>query len=161
MIACKQDCNFKRLLSVKNSVFTSISENQFFKIVIKYLPPNAKLLCQSVFKTFLNISDFLDDSGDVSFLNFDQLNKLTSNESLMIAKSLNNKIDEKISQLIIKLIGINIPDIIDATEIPSIASSIPLKCFTNSDPHKIAESLNLMDLENMNSFRKVFLAYKV
>lgn len=47
-IACKQDCNFGRLLSVNNTWFT-VNITYFAKQVLKLIPPDIAPKCRNVF----------------------------------------------------------------------------------------------------------------
>ena len=58
-------------------------------------------------------------------------------------------------------IGKNIPKTANAKDLMSIASSIPLQCFNNTLPSDLVNNLAQMDLGNMDSFRKTFIADKV
>ena len=81
-------------------------------------------------------------------------------DSLKIGMALatsGKKLDEKSTDAL----GKNIPKTANAKDLLSIASSIPIQCFNNTLPSDLVNNLAQMDLDNMDSFRKTFIAQKV
>ena len=60
-----------------------------------------------------------------------------------------------------KSLGQNIPANTPLTGIASIASSVPLSCFSSTSPGTLASLAGSMDLLNMDPFKKGFIATKV
>ena len=58
-------------------------------------------------------------------------------------------------------LGANIPANTNPIQVLSIASAIPLECFSNARPVDLLNNLEKMDLANMNSLRKSYIASKV
>lgn len=128
------------------------------------MKPQCRVTFKNLSNSFKNInaSDLLNNLENLAFMKPEQLTKFSSVDSLLIAKALSNQATGELSQLIAKALAANIPATADVTDIPAIASSVPLQCFQKSDNIlKLAQSVGSMDLENMNSFRKGYLANKV
>ncbi len=82
----------------------------------------------------------------------------TSSLSLATVLTYNNQF---LGLLKSKSLGKNIsPDQI-LNNILSIASSVPLACFANTNSSILVNLLNSMDLDNMNQFRKGLIGAKV
>lgn len=99
-------------------------------------------------------------SDQIGLLSLSDLNNFTSADSLLIAKALssgNKTVDKEMA----KSLAANIPKNTKVSDVLSVASSIPLECFNNSSPSELVSVLGKMDVENMDSFRKSFIANKV
>lgn len=88
------------------------------------------------------------------------LNNFTGDDALKIAKALATG-DQKMSKEMAKSLGANIPANTSVNDVLSIASSVPLECFDNAKPADLISNLEKMDTDNMDSFRKSFIAKKV
>ena len=67
----------------------------------------------------------------------------------------------KLETSMAKSLGANIPVTQSVDSVASIASSIPLECFNNTSNEKLASLVRSMDLNNMDPFRKGFIANQV
>lgn len=58
MLVCKADCNFKRILSVNNTIpyFKNKTEADFAQYVCNYLPPDSKRQCREAFPSLATAS---------------------------------------------------------------------------------------------------------
>ena len=81
-------------------------------------------------------------------------------DSLNIAKALATG-GKKLSKQMAKNLGANIPADTKVTDVLSLASSIPLECFNNTNATELVGNLAAMDTENMDNSRKSFIANKV
>ena len=81
-------------------------------------------------------------------------------DSLEIAKALATA-DKKLDSELAKNLGRNVPKTADAKDLMSLASSIPIECFNQTSAADLVNNLGKMDLDNMDSFRKTFVANKV
>ena len=189
MLVCKVDCNFKRLLSVNNTIFTNKTQTEYAQYVVNFLPPDSKRQCRVAFPSLatasenINASDLSNNLGNyfsifikfpkfhdiflylkiekISFMRPDQLGKFSFNDSLTIAKALTSKNGEQLSHLMAKSLGANISPTQDISSIASIASAVPLECLRNTDPSKLSDLISTMDVANMDPFRKGFIAARV
>lgn len=62
MLVCKVDCNFKRLLSVNNTIFTNKTQTEFAQYVCNYLPPDSKRQCRVAFPSLATASENISAS---------------------------------------------------------------------------------------------------
>lgn len=99
-------------------------------------------------------------TDQIGLLSMSALNNFSASDSVKIAKALSSG-NQKMSKEMAKSLGANIPVSASVTEVLSIASSIPLECFNNTKPSDLVSSLEKMDTDNMDSFRKSFIANKV
>ena len=89
-----------------------------------------------------------------------QMNNFSPDDSLNIAKALVSG-KKKINKKMAKNLGANIPKTAKIADVISIASAIPLECFNNSSPADLVSAISDMDTENMDTFRKSFIANKI
>ena len=88
------------------------------------------------------------------------LSLLSPNDSLDIAKMLTNN-SQKISKDMAMHLGKNIPKTQNLNGISAIASGTPIECFNNTNSSDLVNLIKSMDLINMNSNKKNFIAAKV
>ena len=88
------------------------------------------------------------------------MNNFSPDDSLNIAKALVSG-KKKINKKMAKNLGANIPKTAKIADVISIASAIPLECFNNSSPADLVSAISDMDTENMDTFRKSFIANKI
>jgi len=80
--------------------------------------------------------------------------------SLLVAQALATS-NSTFSPSMAKSLGQNIPAGTPLTNIASIASAVPLSCFNSTPPGTLVNLVSSMDLGNMDSFKKGFIASKV
>jgi len=88
------------------------------------------------------------------------MGNFSGSDSLDIAKALstsNKKLDEESA----RSLGRNVPKTANAKDLLSLASSIPIECFNQTSASDLVNNLGKMDLDNMDSFRKTFIAKNV
>lgn len=98
--------------------------------------------------------------AQVSFLTPFKLGNFSPDESVSVAAKLSEE-NTKLTQIMAKSLGAKIPITENVASIASIASSIPLQCFNITSPATLASLVNKMDLDNMDPFRKGFIAFQV
>ena len=89
-----------------------------------------------------------------------QLSSFSPADSLQVARTLAQS-GQTLSPSMAKSLGANIPANQPLDTIPTVASSVPLSCFNNTNPATLANLIGSMDLGNMSPFRKGFMASKV
>lgn len=165
LLGCKTDCDFDYLLSSESN-FTSDGSLNFVLNVIEYLPPDAASQCNDFFPdlsgVFDNVtaSDCLNDINKVAFLSDSELDTLSENDSLALAAKLSNS-NKKLNPSMTLSLGLNIPDTQPIDNLTSIASSVPLDCISQTSPQTLSSMYTKMDTDNMNSFRKGFIAGQI
>lgn len=98
--------------------------------------------------------------AQISFLLPSQLGSFSESDSLLVAQALTSK-GLKLSPTMAKSLGANIPLTSSVSSLASIASSIPLECFNNTSPDNLVSLVGSMDLDNMDPFRKGFIASQI
>lgn len=179
------------------NLYTNCSTADFALHVTQYLPPDSASLCRVAFpalsQSVANISPtqltsniskkinkffilflkiflkfkYLDQ---INFMAPSMLSTLSSQDSLLVAQSLGTK---KLSNLMAKTLGSNIPSDTSPNNVASISSAIPLDCFAASSSNNarrrratssgsnLVSLLTKMDLNNMNSNRKTFISLQI
>ena len=161
---CKEDCNFQRLLSV-NSLFKN-NITTFALSMVSVLRPEVASQCKAQFPTLassmgsVTASQLKDNIHQITFLTPNQLGSFSQNDSLALAQALTTN-GKQLSKSMAKSIGSNIPANQPLDNIAGIASSVPLSVFNRTSPNTLVNIIGQMDVSNMDSFRKGFIATKV
>jgi hypothetical protein len=90
-----------------------------------------------------------------------QLSAFTPSQALTVAQALNSNNGQSLSRHMAASLGANIPPNTPLTSIASIASSVPLNCFANTNPAQLVSLIGNMDTGNMSPSRKSYLGSKV
>lgn len=99
--------------------------------------------------------------AQISFMQPSQLSAFSPAQALAVAQALNSNNGQSLSPYMAASLGANIPPNTPLTSIASIASSVPLNCFANTNPAQLVSLIGNMDTKNMNPSRKSYLGSKV
>lgn len=166
-LSCKKDCNFDRFIKIKNgnsnfSKLASEEDSDWKKLIFSKMNKKVQPMCRKSLKLTApeKAADLAKDLDSISLLNPTKLGNFSKADTLDIAKALNTG-SKKIDKELAKSLGKNIPKDTDVKDVLSIASAIPLECFNNTKATDLVSNLDKMDTENMDNFRKAFIANKV
>ncbi len=88
------------------------------------------------------------------------LGSFSISEAMSIANALSNS-NRKVDSMMAKSLGVNIPANKSITNFLTIASAVPLECFSNSPAPDLIKGLAKMDLNNMDTFKKSYTTSQV
>jgi len=109
----------------------------------------------------LNANQLQSNPAQISFMHPSQLGALSSGDALTVAMALNSNSGQQLSPQMAMSLGRNIPPNTPLTSIASIASSVPLSCFANTNPSQLVSLISTMDTGNMSPARKQYLGSKI
>jgi len=160
LLPCKRDCQFNRFLSIPSNF--SNNTVAFAQNALKLLKPevNCRLMFGKILTPPSNADDLIKNLNQITLLTPSSLNNFSAADSLNIAKALSSS-NRTLHKTLANSLGANIPTNVSATEVLSIASSVPLECFIIADSSLLAKGLSQMDIENMDDFRKSFIASSI
>jgi hypothetical protein len=90
-----------------------------------------------------------------------QLSSMTPNQALSIAMALTSNNGQILSPQMAISIGALIASNQPLDQIASIASSVPLICFNNTNSATLCNLIGTMDTNNMSPSRKAYIGSKV
>jgi hypothetical protein len=168
-VFCKRDCNFDDVVKLgknpQSSMMTLVNNSAAFgKLIMPLMDPKVQRQCRNTIAKNVvppkTASEIKSDLSLISLLTPTTLNNFSKSDSLEIAKALalgSKNLDKEAS----KSLGKNIPKDANAKDLLSLASSIPIECFNTTLTSDLVNGLGKMDVENMDSFRKTFIANKI
>ena len=131
------------------------------------LTSKASQFCKASFSKYLanvqisaTASDLAKDLNTITLLSPTSFSSYSSEDAMKVASALTNS-SKTISKTMAAAIGNLIPMNASAVAYLTIASALPIECFTASDPLELAKNAAKIDAKNMPASKKAMIALSV